>query len=396
MGNRPGSAPAPEPNRVLLTALVLLTGLVPQAEAAAALLPPAVPAQAAIASPAETAPPRFDPAARAVSNWHAQTGAHLLPRPLAVTASLADDPSYVARCVRLNNGWCIKSARWPGEIGSDGEGHTAFATLADGADAAASLLRRYYRDYGRHTALAIVRRWAPAECRIAPAAARPGRPAAAAPVSAALAPRGLGRTLRARFLATHRPGGAARGRAALRVQPWSPLARMAGRRPVPARPRVAMLQPVPDIAAGIAVSPEPARRNEGRAARSVADPAALLDRTAEGRVPSPDRLVAESALLPAIATGLPVLDLRLPAPLCTGDEVRIQAYAARISGSVGLKPGDDLDLFGPDGAPRPNLAPVMLAMSAVELGTLRAGPDLVDGAIARLNPGTPAADSTAR
>jgi hypothetical protein len=383
---------------VLLTALVLLTGLAPGAEAAAALIPSAVPAQAATASPTETAPPRFDPATRAVSNWHAQTGAHLLPRPLAVTASLADDPSYVARCVRLNNGWCIKSARWPGEIGADGEGHTAFATLADGADAAASLLRRYYRDYGRHTALAIVRRWAPAECRIAPAA-RPGRPAATSPVSAALAPRGLGRTLRARFLATHRRGGAPKGRAALRVQPWSPLARMAGRagrRPAPARPRVATLQPVPDIAAGIAVSPEPARRNEGRAARTVADPAALLDRKAEGRVPSPDRLVAESALLPGIAAGLPVLDLRLPAPLCTGDEVRIQAYAARISGSVGLKPGDDLDLFGPDGTPRPNLAPVMLAMSAVELGTLRAGPDLVDGAIARLSPGTPAADSTPR
>ena len=162
---------------------------------------------------------------------------------------------------------------------------------------------------------------------------------------------------------------------------------MAGRpsrRPA-AIPRVAMLQPVPDIAAGISAS-------SGRPAGSVADPSALLDRK-PGRVPSAERMVAESALLPAIAAGLPVLDLRLPAPLCTGDEVRIQAYANRISASVGLKPGDDLDLFGPDGAPRANLAPVMLAMSAVELGTLRAGPDLVAGAIARLRPLTPSAST---
>ncbi|MCJ2135722.1 hypothetical protein MKK69_16950 [Methylobacterium sp. J-026] len=369
---------------MLLNALVLLTGLIPRAETGVdALLHAVPPPEPAVAV---EAPPRFDPATRSVSNWHVQTGTHLLPRALAVTARLSADPPYVARCVRLNNGWCIKSARWPGEIGADGEGHTAFATLDDGADAAASLLRRYYRDYGRRTALAIVRRWAPAECRVGGAPARGG---AAPAISAALAPRGLGRTLRARFLAAHRPGGAPRRRAsALRVQPWSPLARMAGR-PArrPAVPHVAALQPVPDIAAGIAPSAGPARP-----VRGAADPAALLDRAADRPVPSPDRMVAESALLPAIAAGMPILDLRLPAPLCSGDEGRIQAYAARISGSVGLKPGDDLDLFGPDGAPRPHLAPVMLAMSAVELGTLRASPDLVAGAITRLRPLTPAAE----
>ncbi|KTS46417.1 hypothetical protein SB2_17710, partial [Methylobacterium radiotolerans] len=280
---------------MLLNALILVTALVPHAEAGADALARALPLPAAATAPADGRPPRFDPATRSVSNWHAQTGAQLTPRALAVTASLADDPPYVARCVRLNNGWCIKSARWPGEIGADGEGHTAFATLDDGADAAASLLRRYYRDYGRRTALAIVRRWAPAECRVGAAPARPGRAVATPAVSAALAPRGLGRTLRARYLAAHRPGGAPRGRAALRVQPWSPLARMAGRpsrRPA-AIPRVAMLQPVPDIAAGISAS-------SGRPAGSVADPSALLDRK-PGRVPSAERMVAESALLPAIA-----------------------------------------------------------------------------------------------
>lgn len=368
---------------MLLNALVLLAGLMPAVEDRAATL---MAAPSAFAAPAEAAPPRFDPATRSVSNWHVQAGENLLPRALALTARLAEDPPYVARCVRLNNGWCIKSARWSGEIGADAEGHTAFATMADGADAAASLLRRYFRDYGRRNALAIVRRWAPAECRAA-TPARVGRAVTTHAVSSTLAPRGLGRTLRARFLASHRPGGVPRARAkALRVQPWSPLARMAGRpgaRPAAARvPHVATLQSVPDIAAGIAPAAESRRPV---ATRGAADPAALLDR----KLPSADRMVAESAQLPAIAAGLPLLDLRLPAPLCTGDEGRIQAYAARISGSVGLKPGDDLELFGPDGTPRPNLAPVMLAMSAVELGTLRAGPDLVNAAIARLKTAAP-------
>ena len=216
----------------------------------AALPPRPVPAQA---NPVTAEAPRFDPATRAVSNWHEQAAESLRPRALALTASLSGDPPYVARCVRLNNGWCIKSARWPGEIGADGEGHTAFATLADGADAAARLLRRYYRDYGRRNALAIVRRWAPAECRVAASA---GRTAVATPaVSAALAPRGIGKTLRARFLARHRPGGAPRvavarraPAGALRVQPWSPLARLSGR----PRARIAAPKPVAAIAAGIA------------------------------------------------------------------------------------------------------------------------------------------------
>jgi len=135
------------------------------------------------------------------------------------------------------------------------------------------------------------------------------------------------------------------------------------------------------IAAGIAPTEHAPARTSPRALRGIDNPSALLS---GGRVPSPDRMVAESALLPAIAAGLPVLDLRLPAPLCTGDEVRIRAYAGRIAASVGLKPDDDLKLFGPDDEVLPNLAPVMLAMSAVELGTLRAGPELVAGAVTRL------------
>ncbi|WP_375465747.1 hypothetical protein [uncultured Methylobacterium sp.] len=369
---------------MLLAALLVLTTLVPRIEGQVhALGAPA----AGVAAPHPIAAPFYQHAARAVSNWRMEASS-LRPVSLAAVAQLTPtEPAFVARCAKLNNYWCIKSARWPGEIGSDADGHTGFASAADGADAAAHLLRRYYRDYGRRTALAIVRRWAPAACGL-PGTGAGGGSASAGPS----APRGLGRTLRARYLARHLPGGAprraiARVRApALRVQPWSALARMGGR-PAPRRVgQVPMPKPVPDLAARIAQTspgPKPAHRGAD-------DPAALLDH----RVPSPDQLVVESAALPLIA-GLTLGDLRAPAPLCGGDEARIANYAAAIARSVGLGANDDLALFSADGAPAPNLAPVMLAMSAVELGALHAGPGLVQAAIARLGPAAeaPSADA---
>jgi hypothetical protein len=51
---------------------------------------------------------------------------------------------------------------------------------------------------------------------------------------------------------------------------------------------------------------------------------------------------------------------------------------------LGLGPADDLKLFAEDGTPQPNLAHVMLAMSAFELGALRASPDLVEDALRRM------------
>ncbi|GJE60837.1 hypothetical protein [Methylobacterium trifolii] len=372
---------------MLLTALLVLTTLLPRLDGGL----DAISRRARAEAPA----PTFQAEARAVSNWHGEAGAALRPVSLALVARFAQsDPAFVARCVKLNNYWCIKRARWPGEIGGDAEGHTAFATAADGADAAASLLRRYYREYGRRTGLAIVRRWAPAECRAPgtePLAAVPARSSFAIRSAPArgLAPRGIGGTLRARYLARHRPGGALRHRVvrgpALRVQPWSPLARMAGR--PGARPRgraLPMLKPVPDIATRI----EASARTPPRGAD---DPMALLER----RTPSPERLLAESAALPPIAAGSPSLDLRLPPLLCTSDEGRIGNYAALIARSVGLNAGDDLKLFAADGSPLPNLAPVLLAMSGVELGTMRAAPDLVRAAVGRLAapPATPTAEA---
>ncbi len=358
---------------MLLTALIVLTTLLPRAETGIGRIARDLDAL----RPAASEAPHYEASARAVSNWRAETADSLRPHAFAVVARLAaTDPAFVARCVKLNNYWCIKRARWNGEIGGDAEGHTAFRSAADGADAAASLLRRYYRDYGRRSALAIVRRWAPAECGAAPVAARA---VPSAPTTAGLTTRGLGQTLRARYLARHLRGGprrpVARAGPALRVQPWSPLARM-GHRPATSRTGPRPAAPMPVIARGIA--DPPARAVPAR------DPAALLDR----RVPPPAQLVAESAALPLLAPGFALSDLRAPAPLCAGDTQRIDNYAARIAGSVGLKPGDDLKLFAEDGTPSANLAPVMLAMSAVELGTMRAAPDLVREAVARLAAGS--------
>jgi hypothetical protein len=48
-------------------------------------------------------------------------------------------------------------------------------------------------------------------------------------------------------------------------------------------------------------------------------------------------------------------------------------------------------LFAPDGRPQPNLARVLLAMSAFELGYLRASVDLVEEAIERATAAEPMA-----
>ena len=390
---------------MLLEALLALTTVMPRIDAGmqearmrVAALRLTTPWPSAEAGP--PVPPIFQFGTRAVSNWREEAGASLLPASLAFVAEHAvDDPAFVARCVKLNNYWCIKQAGWAGELGGDAEHHTAFATAADGADAAAQLLRRYYRNYGRRTALAIVRRWAPAECgpsRIVSAPPRVGfKP------STGLAPRGIGTTVRARFLARHGRGGIAGpggGAMALRVQPWSTRARLAGHpgrvARTAARPRpMPALAPVSDIISDLhpPAKPQVVRRPVGvpvpgitvrsashRSTVGAADPSALL-RT--------DRLAAEAAALPSIAAGLPagsLLDLSVPAPFCGSDEARIRAYAARIAASLGLGPADDLRLFEADGSPTAGLAPVMLAMSSVELGSLRAAPILVIAAIARL------------
>lgn len=287
--------------------------------------------------------------AREVTNWRTETVDALEPKPVALLAALfkADRP-IVTRCVKLNNYWCIKSARWNGEIGRDGEGHVGFASAGHGADAAALLLKRYYLEFNRKSAIDIVRRWAPAECNVATGIGG----------LAVLAVRGIGGTVRARWLASHRgvkltaTGKAGKpGRVSIVI-------------PLKPRPSRVPEYRVPDIAAGMGEKPKPARKAEP------------LVKTAKPK--SAPRNIAAARAAPKAAPAKPT------ATACAPDEQRLRNYAARMVEELGIGPTDDLKLFAPDGTPSPNLASVMLAMSAVELGMLRASPDLVEEAVRRM------------
>ena len=320
---------------------------------------------------------------RAVSNWRAEALHDLQPRPVSAMAVLLNvERPVVTRCVKLNNYWCIKRARWNGEIGHDDEGHVGFASADQGADAAVTLLRRYYLDFGRKSALDIVRRWAPAECR--------GGPSLSLSV---LAVKGIGQTLRARWLAAQR---------ARTAKPASVRVAAAGKKAASVRaaarpatgPRVSVvpLRPlpsfrVPDIAVGLgerrvttisaALAPAPRRRQPTPASVAAAtrakDPASG-DRCNSRRPRRSLRGAGSRSRAPA------------PAASCSLDEGRIRNYAARMVQGLDLGPGDDLKLFAADGTPLPNLPRVMLAMSAVELGVLRASMELIEAAIGRAAP----------
>ncbi len=234
---------------------------------------------------------------------------------------------------------------------ADGRGTRPSPPWMTGADAAARLLRRYYRDYSRRSALAIVRRWAPPNAGAPPWRAAPQwRRLPSRPPSR----RGAGPNAARPLPRPPRPGGAPRVAAARPARGGA-----SGPALVAARPHGRPSGRAQRCAASPrrvrwAISPRASCRTPTGPPRASPIPAALLG---NGRVPSPDRMVAESALLPAIAAGLPLLDLRLPAPLCAGDTVRINNYAARISGSVGLKPGRRSPSLRAGRIALPNLAP---------------------------------------
>ncbi|HZW46804.1 MAG TPA: hypothetical protein VFF61_04710, partial [Microvirga sp.] len=77
---------------------------------------------------------RYEPRSREVTNWRSEAIDALEPKTVIALAALfkAERP-FVTRCVKLNNYWCIKSARWNGEIATDGEGHVGFASALHGA-----------------------------------------------------------------------------------------------------------------------------------------------------------------------------------------------------------------------------------------------------------------------
>jgi hypothetical protein len=143
---------------------------------------------------------------------------------------------------------------------------------------------------------------------------------------------------------------------------------------------------VPDIAAGLG------ERRPDPVVTGSAIPPAVTIRIAKR--PAPIR----AAIVHPRPAAAPIerIDMAQTAPACGGDEPRIRNYAARIAGSVGAGPSDDLKLFDSDGRALANLPAVMLAMSSVELGYLYADPALIEGAVRRLAllsplPGAPSA-----
>jgi hypothetical protein len=288
----------------------------------------------------------FQPAERAVTNWRRQAGLDLqLPTETALRWLAGSSPANLPRCIRLNNYWCIKKAGWAGEIAADPEGHVAFASAQEGAVVAVQLLRRYYLDYGRKSARAIVSHWAPVQCGLVAARAPAPRRTAIARVQAQPAPPaltglakfGLGNTLRARWLAARGRGGAV----------------VARRRSGKLAMRGLKRSVVPDTLA----SPEPPLRLEP-ALRS-----------------EPLRLA--SASLPT-SSGYSVA---APAASCGGDTARIANYAAHAIEGIARSTDEDLKLFDPAGNPQPALSRLLANMAGVEIGPYRVDATLIEAAI---------------
>jgi hypothetical protein len=289
-------------------------------------------ATAAIGEP--DGPPIFAPSARAVSTWRKEAAASLQLNADQRQAIAGPSPN-VARCVKLNNYWCVKKAGWNGEIAADQEGHVAFASAVEGAAVAALLLKRYYIDFDRKSALAIVAHWAPC-----------AGPGLVPDVMSArrLAPKGLGNTLRGRWLAGH-----ARGF----TRPLAGRKAPAPRRSVVAT-RLSRMMPAPMIAAGLGIVDTPITLD------------ALLAK-------SPNAPASRSMLgLPGHAT----------AGLGGCDGGRTAAYAAKAAEGIAVGPDGDLHLFGPDGTPTPALATMMGNMARVEIGPMSATRALIDAGIA--------------
>lgn len=277
--------------------------------------------------------PAYRASARIVDNWRWQAALSLdLPVAAAIRLAAGREPAGVSRCVRLNNYWCVKRAGWAGEIAADAEGHVAFASTRDGASVAALLLRRYYLEFNRKSALAIVSRWAPAQCG---ASARSGGNSGSL---RALAPRGISGTLRARWLAAHMRGGLHAGKSASR-----PRASAVAARPTP-------MMRAPAIAVGMGE-----------------------------RAPAPMRLAA-LALPPAIASPA----AKASHATCPAEAQRIRAYAQNAARGITNSIDEDLRLFEPDGAPTKRLGQLLSNMSAVEIGPLRADPSLIAAAVEAL------------
>ena len=339
---------------------------------------------AAAGVPAELSP-AFMPDTRAVSNWRFEAARHLDAPAAALAKHLSGEAAATPRCVKLNNYWCVKRAGWSGEIAADAEGHVAFSSAAEGAAVAALLLRRYYLVYNLRTAQAILARWAPAQCGLAAGAARRGAPKALS----AIAPRGIGGTLRARWLASHRPGGAprrpvsgdaasagktAKGKiVASKTIAGKAVADKAPGDTAAASEKPAATKPAPCVRMSIVID----RRTRMIAAPEIA--VGMGERAAAG----PSRPVT-LASLDVLGTGARLAPLPPPAPSCAEDATRLRNYALRAVEGLDVDPNEDLELFMPDGSAGPRLAPMLRNMARVEIGPLGVGDEAIAAAVAAI------------
>ena len=301
-----------------------------------------------------SAPSEFQPTQRAVGNWRMQAALDLdLGADAALRWALGSPPTNLPRCIRLNNYWCIKKAGWAGELGGDSEGHVAFASAAEGAAAAVTLLRRYYLNYGRKSARAIVAHWAPPECELSVVSAGAQSPSAATSLGP-LAKFGIGNTLRARWLAAHGRGGAAATRRSSRA--------IAARRSI-----------VPDRVTRPPRSQASARRRAAPEPPLILEPPIKTETLRLASV-SPATLARDTPLVPAPQPR--------PAGSCAGDTQRLANYAAHAIDGLVRSPDEDLKLFEVDGSPLPALPRLLANMAAVEIGPYRADGKLIEAAIA--------------
>jgi hypothetical protein len=281
----------------------------------------------------------FNPARRSVSNWRQESARWLDADPLRRARFVFEEGDDLPRCVRLNNYWCIKRAGWAGEISADREDHVAFSSAREGATVAALLLRRYYTEFDRKSALDIVSRWAPAQCGLSPLVAAGGKGAAKGQAVRATRRAAAG-TLRGRWLSRHRPG---------------------------------------------FTGPKFAGRGGVRVSRVKTAPLPMM------RAPTISSGGGELAPAALASIKLTALDLSAPAPgakpgrvplaSCTGERQRIDNYAAKLAAGLAVKPTDDLHLFDEAGDPTPALAIALLNMAGVEIGPFRATQALVEDAV---------------
>jgi hypothetical protein len=260
------------------------------------------------------------------------------------------------RCIPLNNYWCVKKAGWAGELGADAEGHVAFTSAQQGAVAAVTLLRRYYLGYGRRSARAILAHWAPAQCGLSVAApeAQPSSPAISL---APLAKYGIGKTLRARWLAAHTRAGLLRaGRSASATA----LKRSIVSAPLPAATRS------PRIALG-RLAPEPPLQLEQPLKAEKLRIASARPPPLSQQPPTP--LLAGPPLAPP------------PVASCPGETARLANYAARAIEGIARSPDEDLKLFDTQGSPLPALPRLLANMAGVEIGPYRVDAKLIRAAI---------------